>query len=104
MRVWDFDWKETVVFFNDSSTFDYSEPTELIDLHSGVICMPENYGSEDQSGTIESKLRITHPANFDKWNQLNEQRVFGSQGDLGSPNSFQWIKIPPKRKCSRRRI
>ena len=35
--------------------------------------MPENYGSEDQSGTIESKLRITHPANFDKWNQLNEQ-------------------------------
>ena len=39
----DFDWKETVVFFNDSSTFDYSEPTELIDLRSGVICMPENY-------------------------------------------------------------
>ena len=75
----DFDWKETVVFFNDSSTFDYSEPTELIDLRSGVICMPENYGPEDQSGTIESKLRITHPANFDKWNQLNEQEYLESK-------------------------
>ena len=67
----DFGWSETVVFFNNSEKFNYDCPNDFIDLNSGVICLPENYGdSKDHS---EFKLRITHPANFDKWNALSEE-------------------------------
>ena len=41
----DLGWKETVVFFNEDEEFYYEEPAEAVDLKSGVICMPENYGS-----------------------------------------------------------
>ena len=43
----DFGWEETVIFFNDSEIFNYDEPKDLIDLHSGVICIPENYGNQE---------------------------------------------------------
>ena len=37
----DLNWKETVVFFNDSAKFDYVCPKDPVDLRSGVICIPE---------------------------------------------------------------
>lgn len=77
----DFGWEETVVFFNDSETFHYDEPEGLIDLRSGVICMPENYGCQEQSSEKNSKLRITHPANFDHWTGL-EQKEYESEKAL----------------------
>ena len=91
----DFDWNETVVFFNESSTFDYSEPSELIDLRSGVICMPENYGAEENVELSESKLRITHPANFDKWSLLNEHEYKESKEILENrilSNGLKYLK------------
>ena len=74
----DFGWEETVVFFNDSEIFRYDEPEGLIDLRSGVICMPENYGNQGPSSGKRSKLRITHPANFDLWSGL-EQKEYESE-------------------------
>jgi phytoene dehydrogenase-like protein len=68
----DFGWEETIVFFNDSETFCFDQPDGLIDLRSGVICMPENYAPPDPVSRKESKLRITHPANFDLWSTLEE--------------------------------
>ena len=58
-------------FFNNSEKFNYDCPNDFIDLNSGVICLPENYG--DSIDHSEFKLRITHPANFDKWNALSEE-------------------------------
>jgi phytoene dehydrogenase-like protein len=63
----DFAWDETVVFFNRTEKFTYDCPEGLVDLDSGVICMPDNYG---QPVGKESKIRITHPANFSKWHAL----------------------------------
>jgi len=77
----DFEWEETVVFFNDSESFCYDEPDGLIDLRSGVICMPENYGFPGSESPEESKLRITHPANFDLWSDL-EQNTYESKKAL----------------------
>jgi phytoene dehydrogenase-like protein len=77
----DFGWEETVVFFNDSETFCFDQPDGLIDLRSGVICMPENYGSQAQVPNKKSKLRITHPANFDHWAGL-EQKEYESEKAL----------------------
>lgn len=67
----DFGWDETVVFFNQNSKFDYSTPSDYVDLRSGVICLPENYGLSETLQPRESKLRITHPANFNRWNELD---------------------------------
>ena len=66
----DFGWDETIVFFNESNKFDYNCPDGLVDLRSGVICMPDNYGPADESQ--DSKIRVTHPANFSKWSILSE--------------------------------
>lgn len=66
----DFGWDETIVFFNESNKFDYKCPDGLVDLRSGVICMPDNYGPADESQ--DSKIRVTHPANFSKWSVLSE--------------------------------
>jgi len=66
----DFGWDETIVFFNGSNKFDYNCPDGLVDLRSGVICMPDNYGPADESQ--DSKIRVTHPANFSKWSVLSE--------------------------------
>ena len=66
----DFGWDETIVFFNESNKFDYNCPDGLVDLRSGVICMPDNYGPAEESQ--DSKIRVTHPANFSKWSVLSE--------------------------------
>ena len=67
----DLNWKETVVFFNDSAKFDYVCPKDPVDLRSGVICIPENYNSANTP--TDFKLRITHPANFSYWNSLSKK-------------------------------
>jgi len=66
----DFDWEETVVFFNQTANFFYQCPDDLVDLDSGVICLPDNYGSG--KGEKEAKMRVTHPANFGQWAGLSE--------------------------------
>lgn len=65
----DFAWDETVVFFNRTEEFTYDCPDSLVDLDSGVICMPDNYGKPVFGK--ESKIRVTHPANFSKWQALD---------------------------------
>ena len=77
----DFGWEETVVFFNDSEIFRYDEPEGLIDMRSGVICMPENYGNQVRDSDNKSKLRITHPANYDRWSEL-DQPTYESEKNL----------------------
>ena len=67
----DLNWKETVVFFNDSAKFDYVCPKDPVDLRSGVICIPENYNSAN--APTDFKLRITHPANFSFWSSLSNE-------------------------------
>jgi len=62
----------TIVFYNDSETFDYREPDELADLRSGVICSPNNFGYHEplENGV----MRITSLANYEKWNELGEEQ------------------------------
>lgn len=68
----DFGWDETVIFYNDSKEFRYEKPTGTMDSSSGVICLPENYQDPDNQKINESRLRITNPANFEKWTALEE--------------------------------
>ncbi len=61
----------TIVFFNDSPQFSYRVPRELVDVHSGVICSPNNfvYGEPLDEGV----MRITALANFDRWAALDAE-------------------------------
>ena len=58
----------TIVFFNDSPTFHWQRPQELVDVRSGVICCPNNFEYAQPLG--DSLVRITGLANFDRWQQL----------------------------------
>ena len=69
----DLGWDETVIFFNKTDSFSYKEPKDLVDTDSGVICIPDNYGSSDHPVKKESKLRVTHPANYSLWSTLDEK-------------------------------
>lgn len=58
----------TIVFFNDSETFHWQKPDDLVDVRSGVICSPNNFAYAEPSG--EGQVRITSLANFDRWREL----------------------------------
>jgi len=61
---------QTIVFFNDSESFHWEKPDELVDVRSGVICSPNNFAYDAPSG--EGMLRITALANYERWNNLPE--------------------------------
>jgi len=88
----DLNWKETVVFFNDSAKFDYVCPKDPVDLRSGVICIPENYNSANDP--TDFKLRITHPANFSFWSSLSNEEYVNEKEkyeDLIFQNGLRYI-------------
>lgn len=68
----DLGWPDTIVFFNDSERFDYRRPDELVDLRSGVICIPNNYRYADGQHLDEGFLRVTALASYDRWAALPE--------------------------------
>ena len=88
----DLNWKETVVFFNDSAKFDYVCPKDPVDLRSGVLCIPENYNSANDP--TDFKLRITHPANFSFWSSLSNEEYVNEKEkyeDLIFQNGLRYI-------------
>ena len=62
---------DTIIFFNDSDRFDYSQARAQVDLRSGVICLPNNfeYGAEHLP---EGIFRVTALANYQLWAHLPE--------------------------------
>ena len=95
------DWNDTIVFFNTTERVAYEPTKELLDRRSGVICIPENYGSMNvvcpvsnvqttQKISEESNkssqplpktippsqrltLRTTHLAGYDAWKKLSPE-------------------------------
>jgi len=64
---------DTIVFFNDSASFDYSRPSEQVDPRSGVICFPNNFNYAAGQAPAEGMVRVTCLANYDRWAQLPEE-------------------------------
>jgi len=61
----------TIVFYNDSESFDYAQPDALADVRSGVICSPNNFVYGEP--LAEGVMRITSLANYDRWAKLDPQ-------------------------------
>lgn len=66
------EWNDTITFFNDSPYLNYNCPNNLVNAHSGVICIPNNYNYPNSQELPEGILRITALANYNLWNQLSE--------------------------------
>jgi phytoene dehydrogenase-like protein len=63
---------KTIVFFNDSPEFRYATPDELADVHSGVICSPNNFAYGEP--IAENLIRISSLANFARWAELDVEQ------------------------------
>ncbi|MHB9049910.1 MAG: phytoene desaturase family protein [Pirellulales bacterium] len=64
--------RSTIVFFNDSERFSWEKPEELADVHSGAICVPNNFAYDQPPA--EGMIRMSCLANFDRWNQLSPEQ------------------------------
>ncbi len=64
---------DTIVFFNDSPRFDYARPEGQVDVHSGVICFPNNFAYPAGAALADGFLRVTCMANYDRWANLPEE-------------------------------
>ena len=64
---------DTIIFFNDSDRFDYSQAKEQVDVRSGVICLPNNF-AYDQGQLPEGIFRVTCLANYALWAHLPEEQ------------------------------
>jgi len=60
----------TIIFFNNSDSFRYRRPDTLVDVSSGVICCPNNFRFD--TPLPEAMIRVTHMANYDLWDRLDE--------------------------------
>ncbi|MFH0925843.1 MAG: NAD(P)/FAD-dependent oxidoreductase [bacterium] len=63
----------TITFYNDSDRFKYERPQTFVDLHSGVICCPDNFQYKKENEPQTSVIRITNIANFDLWSSLDKE-------------------------------
>ncbi|HMO13542.1 MAG TPA: NAD(P)/FAD-dependent oxidoreductase [Pirellulaceae bacterium] len=65
---------DTIVFYNDSPSFDWCRSKEVCDTRTGVVCSPNNYQYSDEDGELaEGVVRITSIASFDSWNEMSEE-------------------------------
>lgn len=66
--------EQTIVFFNDSSTFHWEKPDALCDVRTGVVCTPNNYQYTESEGELEDNfMRMTSLASFEHWKALPEE-------------------------------
>lgn len=62
--------EDTIVFFNTGDTLAYQKPKGLVDVRSGVICVPNNYAYSEDRTLEEGWLRITALAQYNAWKGL----------------------------------
>ena len=59
-------------FYNNADAFRYAPPEEPVDVHSGIICSPNNFQYDEP--LAEGRIRITALARPDAWMPLPEDR------------------------------
>jgi phytoene dehydrogenase-like protein len=64
--------EDTIIFFNDSTQFEYACPAGQVDARSGVICIPNNFDFGEEHVMPEGILRVTCLANYARWAELPE--------------------------------
>lgn len=65
--------QDTIVFFNDSPRFTYTEPEGQVDVRSGVVCIPNNFDFGPERRLPEGIFRVTCLASYRRWAPLPEE-------------------------------
>lgn len=60
----------TIIFYNQGRKFHYSNPENMVDLRSGVICLPGNFHGREEQDFIE--IRSTHLASYASWHEKSQ--------------------------------
>lgn len=81
---------DTIVFFNARERFSYREASDLVDLTSGVICIPNNFQFGDEQ-MAEGIVRLTCLSNYDKWKSCGESE-YAEQKELWRPRIWSAAK------------
>ncbi|MEE4240520.1 MAG: FAD-dependent oxidoreductase, partial [Desulfopila sp.] len=63
---------KSIIFYNNAELFNYKRPESLVDLRSGVICLPGNFTGRPKQEYTE--VRSTHLANYHQWQKLANKR------------------------------
>jgi phytoene dehydrogenase-like protein len=72
-------WPYTIVFYSHRERVRYDLAETLVDLDSGVICLPENYRQTEYGST--TTLRTTHLSNFQNWKKLSSEAYRRSKNE-----------------------
>jgi phytoene dehydrogenase-like protein len=83
------DFDPTIVFYNNSNKYDYSQSNDLFDSNSAVFCCPDNYEKDNLLG--EATYRITFMANYDKWKAL-EKDEYKKEKEVVFDHSVKLLK------------
>ena len=95
----DFDWNDTIIFFNTRERFHYAGVKgALVDPTSGVICFPNNYQYGNDRQLKEGLLRITAMANYDQWCALDEADYLAQKDHWYQELQTVALNILPKSK------
>lgn len=77
----DFGWTDTILFFCDSERFRYERARELVDMRSGVICIPNNYDYSEGRRLDEGWLRVTALGAYDRWKALTKDEYAAAKAE-----------------------
>jgi len=82
---------KTIIFFSTDDKFHWRRPDELVDLRSGVLCVPDNFRYDESTtgSSGENLVRMTALADFDGWARLSredylreKERWFAALGEV----------------------
>lgn len=60
--------EDTIIFYNKHDRFIYRQPTDLVDVSSGVICSPNNFRYDKPPE--EGMIRVTAKASYPLWQDI----------------------------------
>ncbi len=79
----------TIVFYNNSSKYNYRPASDFYDPNSAVVCYPDNYEPLKNEG--EGTVRITYMANYSQWREL-ERSAYDEKKEAVAESAMQLIK------------
>lgn len=84
----------TINFYNNAQTYAYRRATNFFDSTSAVICYPDNYETQNQSG--EGVVRVTFMANYPQWKELSRESYLEMKEKVGDSALSLVKKLTPE--------
>lgn len=84
----------TILFYNNSNKYSYTQAENFFDERSAVVCLPDNYEPHVTNG--EGMVRVTYMANFDYWKNLSREDYLAKKDEVAQSALALTRKLIPK--------